>query len=414
MWNSRLMRLILSLLLCGLTAGPALADDASHVRQLGLEAARLRQLSYKPIASREVTQAQCGAYVRKLLLTDLKPGPTARREAFLRHLGLLHGPATLKQHYIKLLTSQVRGLYDPEKKVFLVVHGPAPSVLEWGLGLVSAAMGLKMEDVYTVHEMEHAVQDQHFHLQKLTKSVPDDFDRELAAQSLIEGDATVVMWQFACNLVATSPAEAAAKTAALCRYDMRAGQGFLATSLVPEGTPRFLQEVCNFPYAQGSAFVYFLARHGGWKAVDEAFRKLPQSTAEIFHPEEYGQVHFVPIKLTPLRLDSSWRSMGKDTAGEFLIRLLATLNGYDPNSMSGWRGDRYEVYARKSGTLVSWESQWENAARASYFSEIAVHALSEGKPVVSKQPGLWTWTNHGLLSRCQCEGTRVRMLLDSP
>ncbi len=42
-----------------------------------------------------------------------------------------------------------------------------------------------------------------------------------------------------------------------------------------------------FPYMKGVVFCAKLTNDGGWKAIDEAYRNLPQSTEQILHPEKF-------------------------------------------------------------------------------------------------------------------------------
>ena len=46
------------------------------------------------------------------------------------------------------------------------------------------------------HEIEHALQDQHFDLKTFATPIKDDGDRQLARSALVEGDGTAVMLEF--------------------------------------------------------------------------------------------------------------------------------------------------------------------------------------------------------------------------
>ena len=90
---------------------------------LGFEAARLRGLHYKKVPSRKLSQEKASEYVLRLLDEELKPGPTLTKEVFLKELKLMPRKTTIKKILSKLYASQVRGIYDPAKKIFLVVDG---------------------------------------------------------------------------------------------------------------------------------------------------------------------------------------------------------------------------------------------------------------------------------------------------
>ena len=76
---------------------------------------------------------------------------------------------------LDLYTEQIVGFYDPATKMLYVVDGAKPDQL-----------GFVIE-----HELVHALQDQYTNLDSLLHIKGDD-DRVLAAQSVMEGQATLV------------------------------------------------------------------------------------------------------------------------------------------------------------------------------------------------------------------------------
>src|SRR6202008_1744154 len=91
--------------------------------------------------------------------------------------------ARLADVFVKLLESQVGGLYVPSDKKLYVVSK------EGGVG--------PLERFLYSHEYTHALQDQNFDLQAFQPdSLHDQSDRQLARQALVEGDAyvTVTYW----------------------------------------------------------------------------------------------------------------------------------------------------------------------------------------------------------------------------
>ena len=407
------MRWLSLLLLLSLTC-PLAADD-KHLRDLGFVAARLRQLPYRPIKSREVSQAECATYVKGLLNKEMKPNETLRREAFLRHLGLLTDRRPLKRIYLDLLADQVRGLYDPKRKLFLVVHGSPVNFVERGVGFMFSLMGVDITDVFTVHELTHAVQDQHFNLDKLIKQVPSDFDRELALQSLVEGDATYVMWEYT---VSGRPPQAREDfLQKVCRYPLD-DNGDLFLTGAAAATPLFVRETLNFPYLGGSAFVRGFILRGGWPALNRVYVNPPQSTAEIFHPETYPN-RPIRLQLERLALGPGFKSVGQDSAGEFTIRILARTQGFNQQRICGWLGDHYEVYQGPSGSAIVWDSRWERKGQAIYFMSLLAKTLSRTRgdktwKSSGGEDGVFVWNKDGLRSQLQCRGRNVRVIMDCP
>src|SRR5262249_46828168 len=111
-----------------------------------------------------------------------------------------------------------------------------------------------------IHEMVHALQDQHFNLKKLHQQT--DSDAELAAAALIEGDATFTMIE-------------------LLKKDQPKVAAMLDSPLEKS---RNLRNA--FLYAQGARYVKAVKDRGGWQAVNNAYRFRPDATALILQPGE--------------------------------------------------------------------------------------------------------------------------------
>jgi uncharacterized iron-regulated protein len=151
--------------------------------------------------------------------------------------------------------------------------------------------------------MVHALQDQHFGLDKLHQATFDS-DAELARAALIEGDATFTMIEV---LKKDQPRVAAMLDVPLDR----------ATNLRNA-----------FLYAQGARYVKALKERGGWEAVNSRYRFPPEATASILHGEGVSAIDLGPGK----------------TRGELaIIELLAGNPATKPlafTAAAGWRGDR--------------------------------------------------------------------------
>lgn len=351
--------LALTLLLFG-----AVSAQKDKIQELGRQAAQMRNLSYTPVKAQAVSQKECVAYLLRLLDEEMQPAQTNRREGFLKLLGLMPESASLKKTYAELYGEQVRGLYDPKQKRYLVVTsgGGASDPM-------AAAMGLNMDDILTVHELGHAIQDQHFQLGSLTRQVADDFDKELAASSLFEGDASVLMFAYA--LKAAGLDQAGVDMNALGGLDSE--QMMMGQTPAVARAPRFFREVLGFPYGQGMKFVSYLKRGKDWAPVDRAFGNLPESSEQIIHPEKYLRDHPKPVQLESTRLGTS---LGQDTAGEFTIRCWARENGFGDEAAAGWGGDRYEIFRTPNGLAGCWVSSWDSDRDAQEFEKLAKKATA--------------------------------------
>jgi hypothetical protein len=79
------------------------------------------------------------------------------------------------------VTENLGGFYELASRTVVLRREPPP---------LAQLLGSMAEGVLTGHEIEHALQDQSFHMERLTQI--DDDDRRLAAAALFEGDAELV------------------------------------------------------------------------------------------------------------------------------------------------------------------------------------------------------------------------------
>jgi uncharacterized iron-regulated protein len=189
-----------------------------------------------------------------------------------------------------------------------------------------------------VHEMVHALQDQHFGLRKL-HATSFGSDRERALAALVEGDATYTMIEV-----------------------LQKEQPHVAFMLkTPLEKARNLDNA--FAYGIGAKYVKALKDKGGWKAVDMRYRFTPTSTAAILHPGEL----ISPVQLGP----------GK-SLGEFgLIQLLHGNEKTRPDSVkaaAGWRGDRVLDEGKASARVVAFATP-QQAGR--FFAALATLRVAE-------------------------------------
>jgi hypothetical protein len=96
----------------------------------------------------------------------------------------------------------------------------------------------------------------------------------LAAQALVEGDATLAMSFY----VVHNPLRALALRKSLEQMG--------SSSKQIDQAPRALRETLLFPYEQGMVWALQLFRQGGWARISQAFTDLPQSTEQILHAEK--------------------------------------------------------------------------------------------------------------------------------
>jgi hypothetical protein len=123
-----------------------------------------------------------------------------------------------------------------------------------------------------VHELTHALDDQHFDFASLEASA-SEHGHFYEALALIEGDARRLQDEY---LKSVGASDAATTTGTRLSARLR------GTEVAPQ-----FAELLAFPYDAGEAFVRALVKHGGEEAVNDAFSEPPILDHEILQPDLY-------------------------------------------------------------------------------------------------------------------------------
>jgi hypothetical protein len=211
--------------------------------------------------------------------------------------------------------------YDPKTKRLYVVSD-------------AVVANRALVEFVLAHELDHALEDQHF---GLGGGIRLDDDAALAEQALAEGSATAVMTDFAVrylNPLALLTASQAIDT---------------GTGAVPKA---FVDQL-TWTYLGGARFIGALRELAdGWKLVDYALESRPPATTEqVLHPRKY----VTDERPSPVRIDAAelrrrgWRLADRNVFGELATSYLLEV-GADPElakaAAAGWDGDRYELWRR--------------------------------------------------------------------
>jgi len=137
--------------------------------------AKMRGLAWKqPVPAKVLTREELGAFLEKQLARDVTPEEWQRDTRILRRLGMLRPDEDLRTLVKVMFQAGIEGLYDPETKKMYVVAGNA------GDGMRPTIL----------HELIHALDDQHLGLEELEEPYRDhEPDRVFALRCLFEGGA---------------------------------------------------------------------------------------------------------------------------------------------------------------------------------------------------------------------------------
>ena len=292
------------------------------------------------------------------------PAYVAANERLYKALGLIPADASLRDVTLDMLSGGVVGFYrNDQGKLYVVSKTGLPGV---------------SERITFAHEYDHALQDQHFPVFKDQEGILDQSDRILARQAIYEGDSTLLMTLWAAGHF--SPQELLELVAISADP---AAQGAL------QRAPAFMRDLLLYPYTTGLSYVQAAQLRGGWEGVNDLYRRMPESTEQILHPEKYA-ANEAPIKVAlpdglAKQLGSGWSVALEDTFGELQIGYWLREAGVAPTTATaaaaGWGGDRLAVIDGPSGAWgIVLETTWDTTADATEFldaAQIAVHRLSD-------------------------------------
>jgi hypothetical protein len=368
---------------------------------------------------------------------EYAPGDLAAEELAMKRMGMLPADADYKKIVIDLLTDQIAGFYDPwERRLYIA---------NWNT--TGLAM---MDDAVMAHEIDHALQDQHFNLRTFMTAEAKNADATSARQALVEGDGMALMLEYV--LTAAQPAGSKMDVAALMWANdaaVRQMKQMAALNLGSLGNaPLILREGLMFPYLGGLEFVAHVRKTQPWKGVDAVFKKPPLSTEHIMHPAVYDAYErpdvISPAGAPPAAL-AGWKQSYQNVTGELGLGLFLRQHGVPSSAggggigstpsapgkaelaATGWGGDRLVVFtppaapgaaAPKVADCVAVQyTAWDSEADAiEYFDALAdaLPSLSGIKASTRHEQTYLEHTGNGRTFAAERKGDAVVLVVGAP
>lgn len=305
--------------------------------------------------------------LKKVLRSKLFEGFPASPDDTLRTLaavGFIDETSNLMDRLVDFYASQVVAFYDPEPRRFFLVKGAASALPAEAEGLGGDAA----EKMIFAHELTHALQDESLKLDRRLKDLKENGDKALALQSLLEGEATLVMIKvMLAELPMAQSAEIEDSLAPLL------SAGALERSNVPKDLPDYFVDQLFFPYVEGTAYARRVQKASGWEGLDRLWRNPPASSSEILHD---GPV-FVPAEnlidaAATRKGPDGYRPLYTDTVGEWGVRFLlrkglAGSEGKADGLAAAWRGDRIAFFGSGKNVAYLWRIRFESPTAAEKF-----------------------------------------------
>ncbi|MGA8290608.1 MAG: hypothetical protein WB950_17985 [Acidobacteriaceae bacterium] len=305
------------------------------------------------VKRRLVTRDEVEKYLMHQLQNDRDAKRLQSSELVLKKFGLLDRDFQLKPFLIQLLREQIAGYYDDKTKTV--------NLLDW--------IPPEEQKPVLAHELTHALQDQHIHLEKWDRdddqpaptNVQQDNERiatdeaDTVRDSVVEGQAMAVFIDYV-----LAPSGKTLLTAPQAVDKMNEAMGDSSDSPTLANAPLVLQKSLIFPYVAGLNFVRAV-----WtaKGRDAAFAGMlnhpPSSTYEIMNPAVYLTHAPVPLLKMPdihSLIDAEYRPYDIGVMGEFDVQVMAELFGGQTAADAlapAWRGGIYYTAQSKDATSAS-------------------------------------------------------------
>ncbi|HEY5253343.1 MAG TPA: hypothetical protein VIJ53_01730 [Acidobacteriaceae bacterium] len=305
------------------------------------------------VKRRLVTRDEVEKYLMHQLQNDRDAKRLQSSELVLKKFGLLDRDFQLKPFLIQLLREQIAGYYDDKTKTV--------NLLDW--------IPPDEQKPVLAHELTHALQDQHIHLEKwdrdddrpMSKNVQQDNEHiatdeeDTVRDAVVEGQAMAVFIDYV-----LAPSGKTLLTAPQVADKMNEAMGDSSDSPTLANAPLLLQRSLIFPYIAGLNFVRAVWTAKGTQA---AFAGMldhpPSSTFEIMNPTAYLTHAPVPLLKMPdihSLIDAQYDPYDIGVMGEFDVQVMAELFGGQAAADAlapAWRGGIYYTAQSKQATTAS-------------------------------------------------------------
>lgn len=326
------------------------------------------------------------AEVEKYLLDKMNDDQDAKRmqrgEIVLKKFGLLDRDFNLKPFLLALLKEQIAGYYDSKTKTVYM--------LDW--------VDPETQKPVLVHELTHALQDQHTDLEKWSSQTPDEpshsvsedndhlakDELDTARTAALEGQAMAVFVDYSLKPLGKS----LVKDPEILDQINKMTAASTDDSPVLARAPLLLSESLLFPYKEGLSFEQDVWMDKGRQAAFAGVLDRPPSSSwEVMNPRNYEQQKPSPVLVMPdihPLVDKTYRAYDIGQVGQLDLRILATIYGGEGAARDltpAWDGGIYwagqklsaKTAAEQASTgsvALFYLSAWKNPSAAEAFARM--------------------------------------------
>jgi len=219
-------------------------------------------------------------------------------------------------------------------------------------------VGKFSREVLLAHELTHALQYQNFPIRDALDKSKATYDRYLAFNAILEGDATLTS-------LAYEQGRSFDKDAAK-KIETRLRNALSATEPPP------LDEMIEYYY--GTVFVIEAFERGGWDGVNRLYSRPPESTREIMEPELYfARDHPSEASDFIQPAWAGWTEVDRNTLG--VAPLIAmTVRGTSGSDRVApmkirWTSDRLIAFEKSGQLAIVWMIAFDDSDAAWAFEQ---------------------------------------------
>jgi hypothetical protein len=292
-------------------------------------------------------------------------------------LGLLDRQLDVRSLLLRLMGEQIVGYYDVDRH-HLVVRD---DVMRAFGGSRKQVVDVAEARVVLVHELVHALQDQHLRLSAIMDEQRDS-DADNAFRAMVEGDATLAMIAFAMQRESVPLSELTSNPARVRNLSELVRASPLAGTELGSA-PAIVRVPLLSAYVDGLAFAANLHGDGGWGRVNRAHADPPASSEQVLHPERFVRRDAPErprLAGAQSALGEDYELVHEDSLGELELSVYfgqASGDRAARRAANGWGGDRLYAYRGASeDAAIVWLTTWDDEREAVQAHDAAQRVVS--------------------------------------
>ncbi|MGO9242593.1 MAG: hypothetical protein ACLQBJ_17455 [Bryobacteraceae bacterium] len=370
-----------------------------QIHKLLTEISEITGMALKhPVPIAVLNKEEWRHWVDERMKESAKPEELRVEETAMKMFGFVPPDFDLREATVDLMTEQAAAVYDHKTKRMIIVQGAAPD---------------EMQEAVLVHELSHALADQHFDMHRFLDKGPRSDESDSARLAVVEGQAMWIMLEAMLN----GRGQSLKKNSAILELMLPAMRDMAAAQYPVFGkSPLYLKESLLFPYSAGLRFQQAVVDKMGREAFAAVLRDPPKNTHEIIHPELYLE-HETPasVELPQYEQRDKTKKLTDGDIGEMDVHVLFEqyASKADADALApAWRAGRFELLENRATKkpLLRWAILWdtpESAQKAFGLYLKAMEGKSQGLSWKQRADAVAEGSNQYGGFRIQVEGARL-------